>query len=161
MKKHLVILLGMIFSIGTSQLVLASDEELTASINVPSNTEIHSTMENYITAVSKASGTLNVVDPETKKALNLSFVKIHKKVEKTGNNYYSCVDFKDANTGDSVDVDLDVADIDGKLSVVEMRIHKVEGKERYNYDDNNKRIALKDTDSYLGGIGMPRIRTNK
>jgi len=167
MKKYLVILLGVMLTIGTSQVVFAKkyDKAKTEvdSVKAPANSDIQDTIKTYITAVSEASGTLNINDPHTKKVLNLSLVKVHKKVQKTKNNYYACVDFKDVKTGEKYDLDFDVAENDGTLSVVELRIHKAGGEARYDYDDDNNRVALKDESkkSYLGGLGMPRMRTKK
>ena len=49
-----------------------------------------------------------------------------------------------------LDLDLDVADQAGKLAVVDVRVHKVGGEERYTYDENDNRIPLGDTKSHLG-----------
>ena len=160
MKKYLVFLLGMMFFISTTQAVLAGEYDGT-SVKAPADDDVRATIQEYINAVSKASGTFNINDPASKKTLNLSFVKIHKKVLKTGDNYYACADFKDINTREKYDLDLDVADNNGVLSVVELRIHKVGGKARYDYDDNNNRIAIKGVNSDLGGLAMPRMKTKK
>jgi len=189
MKNYLIIVLGVMFAVGTSQMVFAGEhggkehggkthtqehggeakgstqeptgEAKADSVKAPSNSDIRDTMEAYVNAVSEASGTFNINDPETGKTLNLSLVKVHKRIGKTGNYYYSCADFKDVNTGETYDLDLDVKDKGGTLSVVEIRIHKVAGDARYTYDDDDNRIALKGVDTYLGGISMPRIKSNK
>ena len=178
MKKYLMILLGVMFAISTSQLVLAGEHGgsehggkthtqehggeakgstsehggTTAAVSVPTNEDIRNAMTAYVTAQSAASGTFNVKDPDTGETINLTLVNVHQRVGKTGNYYYSCADFTNASTGELYDLDLDVADIDGTLSVVEVRIHKVAGEARYTYDDDDNRIALKDTKSHLGAI---------
>ena len=48
----------------------------------------------------------------------------------------------DVSTGDLLDLDFDVEDRDGKLVVVDIRIHKDNGKARYTYDDNDNMIPL-------------------
>ncbi|MBI3324709.1 MAG: hypothetical protein HYZ92_05460, partial [Candidatus Omnitrophica bacterium] len=64
------------------------------------------------------------------------------RVGKTGEAYYSCTDMKDAASGEILDLDFDVADEDGVLEVVDVRIHKVSGQARYTYDDQDNRIPL-------------------
>jgi len=181
MRKCLMILLGVMLAVGTSQMVLAGehggsehggeateatqehggeakgstsehgDTAATAdSVKAPTNDDIRNTMTAYVTAQSQANGTFNIKDPDTGETLNLSLVNVHERIGKTGDYYYSCADFKDANTGELYDLDLDVVDNDGVLSVVEVRIHKVGGEARYTYDDNDNRIALTDTKSHLG-----------
>ena len=188
MKKNLIILLGVMFAISTSQLVLAGEHggsehggkthaqehggddvstnehggeakgstsehgDTTAAVSAPTNEDIRNAMTAYVTAQSAANGTFNVKDPDTGETVNLTLVNVHQRVGKTGNYYYSCADFTNASTGELYDLDLDVADIDGTLSVVEVRIHKVAGEARYTYDDDDNRIALKDTKSHLGAI---------
>ena len=73
----------------------------------------------------------------------LAFVRIHERVGRTGNDYYSCADFKDTKTGKLLDLDLDVENKNGKLKVISVRIHKVDGKARYTYDKNDNRIPVR------------------
>jgi len=181
MKKYLMILLGVMFAIGTSQMVLAGEhggkehggkthtqehggeakgstqehggEAKADSVKAaPTNDDIRNTMTAYVTAQSAANGTFNVKDPDTGETVSLSLVNVHERIGKTGDYYYSCADFTNANTEELYDLDLDVADNGGTLSVVEVRIHKVGGEARYTYDDDDNRIALKDTKSHLGAI---------
>jgi len=173
-----MILLGVMFAIGTSQMVLAGEHGgnehggkthtqehggeakgsaqehggTEAAVSAPTNDDIRNAMTAYVTAQSAANGTFNVKDPDTGETVSLSLVNVHERVGKTGDYYYSCADFTNANTGDLYDLDLDVADNGGTLSVVEVRIHKVGGEARYTYDDDDNRIALKDTKSHLGAI---------
>ena len=178
MKKYLIIVLGVMFAIGTSQMVLAGEHggsehggkthtqehggtEAKGStaehggadvVSAPTNDDIRNAMTAYVTEQSAANGTFNVKDPDTGETVSLTLVNVHERVGKTGDYYYSCADFTNANTGDLYDLDLDVADNNGTLSVVEVRIHKVAGEARYTYDDDDNRIALKDTKSHLGAI---------
>ncbi|HAH21202.1 MAG TPA: hypothetical protein DCL49_09910, partial [Candidatus Omnitrophica bacterium] len=96
----------------------------------------------YVLEKSKKTGTFDVHDPETGKTRKLSLVRVHERVGKTGEYYYSCADFTDTETGKLLDLDLDVEHKNGKLSVVDVRIHKVNGKERYTYDENDNRIPI-------------------
>lgn len=110
--------------------------------SMPSADAIRAAMEGYVMETSKATGTFDVMDPETGTTRRLELLRVHERVGKTGNYYYSCADFKDTETGQMLDLDLDVQDWGGALSVADVRIHKVDGKERYTYDANDNRIPL-------------------
>lgn len=113
-----------------------------AMMTAPSNDDIRNAMKNYVMETSKATGAFDVADPETGQIRKLELIRVHERVGKTGNYYYSCADFKDTVSGEMLDLDLDVADNNGQLSVVDTRIHKVNGKERYTYDANDNRIPV-------------------
>jgi hypothetical protein len=89
---------------------------------------------------SKETGTFDIMDSETGEVRHLKLARVHKRVGKTGDNYYSCADFKDTKTGESLDLDIDVAAEHGALKIVDVRIHKLEGNARYTYDDQDNRI---------------------
>ena len=157
MNKNLIMILVVLWAIGTTQIVFAGEhggqehggtEIKTTAAKTPSNDDIRNAMKKYVTAQSEATGTFDIEDPETGKMLNMSLLKVHERVGKTGNYYYSCADFKDVNTNEMYDLDLDVADQGGTLSVVDVRIHKVNGEPRYTYDDHDNRIPLMDTKSH-------------
>lgn len=114
----------------------------TTTYKQPSTDDIRKTMKDYVIAKSAESGTFDVNDEETNKIRRLVLVKVHERVGKTGDYYYSCADFKDVDSGELLDLDLDVEDNHGVLSVVDVRIHKLEGKKRYTYDENDNRIPL-------------------
>lgn len=113
-----------------------------AEVKKPSADDIRGTMKDYVMSQSKKTGTFDVEDSVTGKTRRLSLQRVHERVGKTGDYYYSCADFKDVDSGELLDLDLDVEDDDGDLSVVDARIHKLSGKERYTYDDNDNRISL-------------------
>ncbi|MCQ9206518.1 MAG: hypothetical protein NG740_01350 [Omnitrophica bacterium] len=108
----------------------------------PSADEIRRTMKNHVLGESAATGTFEIYDAETGVTRKLALVRVHERVGKTGDYYYSCADFTDVNTGEFLDLDLDVENKNGKLSVVDVRVHKLNGKERYTYDENDNRISL-------------------
>jgi len=166
MNKISIIALGVILAAGTSPMVFAAEHggqehggktkaqehggkehggaaENAAAVEAPTEDAIRTAMKEYVESESEASGTFDVEDPDTGETLNLSLEKVHERVGKTGNYYYSCADFRDVNTGETYDLDLDVADEGGTLSVVDVRIHKVGGEPRYTYDENDNRIPLK------------------
>ena len=114
-----------------------------AEISEPSADQIRGAMSDYVKEKSKKTGAFDVYDKEAGKTRKLSLIRVHERVGKTGNYYYSCADFKDTESNEMLDLDLDVANKDGKLSVADVRIHKVNGKERYTYDANDNRIPVK------------------
>lgn len=113
------------------------------AVAAPSAHDIHKAMNDYIAGKSKATGTFDVYDAEIGKARTLKLSRIHDRVGKSGKYYYSCADFKDTVSGETVDLDLDVSESGGSLSVIDVRIHKVNGKERYTYDSDDNRIPVK------------------
>ena len=123
--------------------IWGSKEHAGIKLQEPNSEDIRNQMNTYIKEKSKKIDTFNIYDPEIKKTRKLSLIKIHERVGKTGNYYYSCTDFKDVDTGQILDLDLDVEDKNGKLSVVDVRIHKVGGIERYTYDENDNRILIR------------------
>ncbi len=127
----------------------------------PTNDEIRSAMEAYVLAESEATGTFDILDPDTEETRKLELVLVHERVGKTGDYYYSCADFKDTESGEMLDLDLDVADSDGTLSVVDVRIHKVDGEARYTYDENDNRIALGGTETNLEGGESSQVESEK
>lgn len=108
----------------------------------PTSDDIRGAMKAYVVESSKETGTFDILDPETGNIRNLALVRVHERVGKTGDYYYSCADFSDVNSGETLDLDLDVEDAGGELSVVDVRIHKLNGKERYTYDEFDNRIPL-------------------
>ncbi|HAH21719.1 MAG: hypothetical protein A2Y00_04245 [Omnitrophica WOR_2 bacterium GWF2_43_52] len=111
-------------------------------VSEPSAEQIRAAMSEYVAKESKKTGTLDVYDKEAGKTRKLSLIKVHERVGKTGNYYYSCADFKDTESQEMLDLDLDVESKDGNLSVVDVRVHKVGGKERYTYDAKDNRIPV-------------------
>ena len=148
MKKVFVIALGIFVALGLSRLASAGEHGgqehggkehgSMAQAQTPTNEDIRSAMESYVAAESqKTGGNFEVRDPDTGKTRKLSLTRVHERVGKTGDYYYSCADFKDVDSGELLDLDLDVEDQSGSLKVVDVRVHKVEGKERYTYDAND------------------------
>ena len=121
----------------------------------PGKKNIHKAMKAYIdTKAAAHEGYLVIDDPDTGTTRRLSMVNIHERVGKTGDYYYSCADFKDVDSGEMLDLDMDVQDNNGSLRVVDIRIHKVNGEPRYTYDADDNRIpldapAMKDMDTMI------------
>ncbi|MBI4226696.1 MAG: hypothetical protein HY600_00315 [Candidatus Omnitrophica bacterium] len=109
----------------------------------PSAEQLRQTIRDYIARQETALGAFTVPDPREKGALRtLALVRVHERVGKTGEYYYSCTDMRDARTGDLLDLDFDVADTGTTLQVAAVRIHKDNGQPRYTYDDHDNLIPL-------------------
>lgn len=108
----------------------------------PTPDALRQTIRDYISAEESAKGAFSVFDSQMGKARALRLEAVHERVGKTGNYYYSCADLKDVETGDLLDVDFDVSDNNGQLAVVDIRIHKDNGKPRYTYDENDNMIPV-------------------
>ena len=109
----------------------------------PSAEQLRDTIRKYIRAQEQATGSFTVPDAKEKGRLRtLSLIRVHERVGKTGDYYYSCTDMKDVATGDQLDLDFDVADTGKALKVVAVRIHKDNGNPRYTYGPNDELIPL-------------------
>jgi YHS domain-containing protein len=92
-------------------------------------------------------GTMKVKDPVTGETLELDFVGTHQPVRRLQQDgrFFACTDFRKAGTTDQFyDLDFWVNEHGGKLTVDEIRLHKVPVKQedgtwvqksRYNFDD--------------------------
>jgi len=139
MKKTIVSMMAIIFLFSMSHSVIAAE----SSVGKPNKQDIHKAMQAYIDTEAVTNGGYLVIDdPDTETTRRLSLVSIHDRVGKTGDYYYSCADFKDADSGEMLDLDMDVEDSKGSLRVVDVRIHKVNGDPRYTYDADDNRIPL-------------------
>ncbi len=167
MKKVFQFVLTVGFMVGMTQLSIASEHGgrvvknehgggmMKGSghmIKEPSRNDIRNVMKAYVQAqAAKHGGYFMVKDVDTGKVRRLSLIRVHERIGKTGDYYYSCADFKDVDSGEKLDLDLDVDASQGMLKVVDVRIHKLNGDPRYTYDDNDNRIPLKEeTKSHKG-----------
>ena len=108
----------------------------------PSAQEIRQSIRDYIAQIEEEQGAFTIEDEVTNSTRTLTLVRVHERVGKTGSAYYSCTDMRDANSGELLDLDFDVEAEGSALNVVDVRIHKLNGKPRYTYDDNDQRIPL-------------------
>lgn len=109
----------------------------------PTAEAIRQAVENYVAQVKEEDGAFTIDDDKTGETLTLDLVRVHQRVGKTGDYYYSCTDMRDPVTGKLYDLDYDVEQgEDGGLEVVDVRIHKEDGVERYTYGPNDERISL-------------------
>jgi len=108
----------------------------------PTPDQLRGTIRSYIAHQEKLQGTFGIVDERTESLRQLELVRVHERVGKTGDYYYSCTDMLDMKSGDLLDLDFDIEDQNGILKVVDIRIHKDNGNPRYTYDDNDNMIPL-------------------
>ncbi len=136
MKKTTVYLLSIITTVFALGLFVAP------VMAAPSSDELRQTIRDYILSQEERHGAFLILDERGEVNRRLSLVRVHERVGKTGDYYYSCTDMKDLGSGDELDLDFDISDQDGELKVVDIRIHKDNGKARYTYDDNDNMIPL-------------------
>jgi len=118
----------------------------------PSAEQIRQTIQQYVQGIAQKKGAFPIKDPVTKTKRTLEFVRVHERVGKTGDLYYSCTDMRDTKTGELLDLDFDVEVTGEQLEVVDQRIHKVNDQARYTYDEQDNRIPVisKGSDSTQG-----------
>ncbi len=109
----------------------------------PTPEMLRDTIRKYVSSEEAAKGSFSVFDSKLGVNRKLKLERVHERVGKTGVYYYSCADLKDIQTGDLLDLDFDVSDNNGALKVVDVRIHKDNGKPRYTYDNNSNMIPVK------------------
>ncbi len=110
----------------------------------PAPDAIRASISGFIDTAVQANGSYSILDPVTGNVRNLELVQVHERVGKTGDYYYSCTDMKDVNSGETLDLDFDVANDNGALRVLpdKVRIHKVNGEPRYTYDEKDNMIPV-------------------
>jgi hypothetical protein len=108
----------------------------------PTAAQIQQTIEAHVKGREAKDGVFTIKDDVTGTTRKLTFVRVHDRVGKTGNLYYSCTDMRDTATGELLDLDFDVDASGGQLKVVDSRIHKVNNQARYTYDDKDHRIPV-------------------
>lgn len=108
----------------------------------PSPEMLRQAIRNYIASQENLQGAFGILDERTGELRRLKLAQVHERVGKTGDYYYSCTDMNDVKSGDVLDLDFDIADENGKLHVVDIRIHKDNGNPRYTYDENDNMIPV-------------------
>ena len=109
----------------------------------PTAEQLRQTIRDYIAQQEQLGEVFAIPDPRENGTLRmLTLIRVHERVGKTGNYYYSCTDMKDVNRGNVLDLDFDVSDTGKELKVVAVRIHKDDGKPRYTYGENDELIPL-------------------
>src|SRR3989338_7998942 len=127
---------------GVSIFILALLLSIPVVYAEPAPGALRQTIHDYIANQEKIQGAFAIVDERTGDLRRLELDRVHERVGKTGNYYYSCTDMKDIKTGDLLDLDFDIQDEGGNLRVADIRIHKDNGDPRYTYDDNDNMIPV-------------------
>ena len=106
----------------------------------------------YTAAVEKkvkddiAAGGFTVKDEKLGKDWNLKLDHVHKDriVSLGGDKFFACADFKSAEKGSKEKVDLDfyATKKGDSWSIDKVLVHKVDGKERYTYNDKNEMVPV-------------------
>jgi hypothetical protein len=109
----------------------------------PAPESLRGTIRDQIKNQEDLNGAFSVIDERTGELRQLELVRVHERVGKTGEYYYSCTDMRDVKTGDELDLDFDIESMDDGLEVVAIRIHKDNGKARYTYDDDDNMVPLR------------------
>ena len=148
----------MIFGLGLSPVMAAEPEsgmteeqpagEENASIASPAQPaaaeptieQVRDAVQKYVQETTQEEGIFYVDDEVTGDTRELTLNQIHDTVGKAGDYYSVCADMKDDKTGELLDIDFDVESYEGELEVVDVRIHKSGGKERYTYDASGNRL---------------------
>lgn len=104
--------------------------------------DLRQTIRDYIAQQEKLQGAFVIVDERTQTLRQLELVRVHQRVGKTGDYYYSCTDMRDVRSGELLDLDFDIAEREGALEVAAIRIHKDDGIPRYTYNDKDERIPV-------------------
>ena len=91
--------------------------------------EVMSAVEqNALTASLKDGGVFKLKDDKTGKMLDLQFIDTHQPIRQLDDNghFFACTDFRAAGTKDQIyDIDFWISEKDGKMSVDQVRVHKV------------------------------------
>lgn len=97
----------------------------------PTFEEVKRTIAEYVEADSRLRGGFFTHDEEIGRTRKLSLVKVHDQVQRLAEGgYFDCVDFKDMDSGEMVDLDFTLQEGKSGLEVVKIVIHKVNGVDR-------------------------------
>ena len=136
MKKRIRLLIGMIAFVGSTAFPpLSWSADITPEIVRAAAVEfIHSTEQN--------EGVFTLFDEKIVTNRQLKLERVYDRIGITEDHYYVCIAMEDLETGDVLDVDFDVKTIGGTPKVLDSRtrIHKVNGRARYTYDEDNNII---------------------
>ncbi len=111
-------------------------------MGAPSSEEIKTAVSNYIKEQTDEGGAFDIFDSQTQTMRELSFVKFHDEVGKSGEYSFICADFMDKNYNDKLDLDFDVESAGDKFNVIGVKIHMVNDVARYTYDDKYNRVPV-------------------
>jgi len=98
----------------------------------------------------KTGGAFELEDAELDKTWRLTLDKVHtdRLSKLDADTYFACVDMTDAS-GTTIDVDFFLESKDGKLAMNDTTVHKIDGKPRYTWMEEDgfwKRVPVEDTE---------------
>ena len=111
--------------------------------------DLEKAIKSAVAAKEKSGGGYyKLADDVTKKTLLLKLDHVHRErlSRLDENTYFACTDFKSSD-GHTVDVDFFMKNKGGKLAMSDARVHKIDGKARYNWEEKDgfwKRVPVKD-----------------
>jgi len=105
-------------------------------------------VKDYVTSEGeKTKGIYTLYDDVMNKNWKLELVKVHKTkicMLDQGKLCFACADFKEVGTKNKLDLDFYASrSPEGTITMGEVMIHKVNGKPRFTYDSNNKKVPIK------------------
>ena len=148
MKRKLSIALAVVSLLALNVMAQEHPEHPNSSAKAKdfSVTDLEKKIKEDIAEKSK-DGVFQVEDPELHKTWDLKLDHVHtERLSKLkADTYFACVDMKDPN-GKVIDVDFFLKSKGDKLEMTDTTIHKIEGKPRYNWKEEDgywKRVAVK------------------
>jgi hypothetical protein len=148
MKRKLSIALAVVSLLALNVVAQEHPEHPNSSTKAKdfSVTDLEKRIKQDIAEKSK-DGVFKVEDPELHKTWDLKLDHVHtERLSKlNADTYFACVDMKDPD-GKVIDVDFFLKSKGDKLEMTDTTIHKIEGKPRYNWKEEDgywKRVPVK------------------
>lgn len=112
------------------------------AIQEPSKSEILTAVKEHVQQELAANEQVfGIVDPVSSQKRRLQLLEFNNQVGKMPDgHFYANADFKDIDTGEEVIVDFDTSGRPGRVKVAGAQIYSVEGKARYIYNAQGKRM---------------------
>jgi len=100
---------------------------------------VKKSIKDHVKRLSKATdGVFVIRDDQLGKEWRLKLDKIHDPVRKFVRDgktvYFTCSDFRAADSADLLDIDFWMVEKDGELEVIDTKIHKLNGVPRFTYE---------------------------
>lgn len=111
--------------------------------------EYEKVVKDYLSQEAKKSGgVFTIKDEKLGKDWKLQLVRVHKNkicMLQEGKKCFACADFREMGGKAKLDLDFYAnKSEDGKISMDKVLIHKVNGKPRFTYDEQNNMVPVKD-----------------
>ena len=167
---------GVIFSEDTAVKSVNTMKQNEEFLTVEQFSQLEAILKNYIIAKTGKDKYFLVKDPRTNNERKLVFEKLQKILIFAIDKVYLCSDFKDADSGDMVNVDFKILTTKQGMDMGDFTIHKINGEEQFAYDVNGeqvelvpaKTVAVKDVDPEIKALllketadGTPNLNKEK